>query len=113
MSEATNAFDLDCEKRPGYMYASLACRKLDPGIALEILGEIMGRAADLRCKRVMVQCDLDSIENDNHLLQAMLELATMRSGTRVAFINCRDSTHEHPAIAEDFRLFDGAEDAEK
>ena len=112
MSKAAHAFDLHFERRPRYLYASLACRTLDPAIALEILGEIMSHAADNRCKCVMVQCDLASIEHDSHLLEAMLALATMRSGTRVAFVDCRDSTHEHPAIGDDFKLFDDVEEAE-
>lgn len=113
MSEAADAFDLSFERRPEYMFATLACRRLDPAMALEILGEIMERAADMHCKRVMVQCDLTGIENDTDLLQAMLELASMRSGTRVAFINCRDSKFEHPAISDDFKLFDDQETGEK
>jgi hypothetical protein len=113
MSQAATAFDLHFERRAQYLYASLACRTLDPSIALEILGEVMGHAADNRRKRVMVQCDLASIEHDSHLLEAMLALATMRSGTRVAFVDCRDSSHEHPAIGEDFKLFDDAQEAEE
>jgi hypothetical protein len=113
MSKAADAFDLHFERRPQYLYASLACRTLNPSIALEILGEIMGHAADNRCKLVMVQCDLASIEHDSHLLEAMLALATMRSGTRVAFVDCRDSTHPHPAIGDDFKLFDDAKEAEE
>jgi hypothetical protein len=113
MSKAADAFDLHFERRPRYLYASLACRTLDPSIALEILGEIMGHAADHRCKCVMVHCDLASIEHDSHLLEAMLALATMRSGTRVAFVDCRDSTEAHPAIGDDFKLFDEVEEAEE
>ena len=113
MSNAASAFDLHFERRTRYLYASLACRRLDPSIALEILGEIMSHAADKHCKLVMVQCNLASIEHDSHLLEAMLALATMRSGTRVAFVDCRDASHEHPAIGDDFKLFDDSEDAEK
>lgn len=112
MSKAADAFDLHFERRPRYLYASLACRSLNPSIALEILGEVMSRAADHRCKCVMVQCDLHSIEHDSHLLEAMLALATMRSGTRVAFVDCRDSDDPHPAIGDDFKLFDDADEAE-
>src|SRR6476620_6905145 len=113
MSKAADSFDLHFKRRPRYLYASRACRHLDPSIALEILGEVMSNAADNRCKCVMVQCDLASIEHDSHLLEAMLALATMRSGTRVAFVDCRDSTHEHPAIGDDFKLFDDADEAEE
>src|SRR5215216_6182318 len=113
MSKAAEAYHLAFEKRPTYLYASLACRWLDPAISLEILGEIMERAADSHRKRVMVCCDLASIENDTHLLEAMLELASMRSGSRVAFVNCRDSSGQQPAIGDEFRLFDHEEEAEK
>jgi hypothetical protein len=85
---------------------------MDPSIALEILGEIMSHAAEVRCKLVMVHCDLNSIEHDQHLLEGMLALASMRSGSRVAFVDCRDAKSPHPAIGDDFKLFDDVESAE-
>lgn len=111
MPEHAGDFDLQFETRASYLYATLACRALSPAIALEILGDVMAHAAGTRHKRIMVQCDLESIEDDADLLAAMLELAAMRSGSRIAFVNCKDSQREHPAIGDDFKLFDREEDA--
>jgi hypothetical protein len=111
MSKEAKEFDLHFEDRSSYLFATLACRSLDPAIALEILSEIMAHAGGTRHRHIMVECDLGSIEDDADLLQAMLDRAAMRSGTRIAFVNCKDSESDHPAISDDFKLFDHEKDA--
>ena len=101
------------ERRKDYLYASLECVELTPDVALDALSDILGKAATERCKKIMVKCNVASFESDTMLLESMLALASMNSGSRIAFVECKTSGHEHPALGPDFKLFDDERTAEE
>ena len=102
---------LKFDNRKDYLYAELDCAALTASEALDAMSEIMAEAARVRCKKIMVKCNVASFESDTALLQSMLELATMRSGSKIAFVECQNSKHEHPSISDEFKLFDESSDA--
>ena len=103
---------LKFEDRADYLYVEIECVALTAREALEALGEILAESATRRVKKIMVRCNVASIESDKMLLESMLLLASMRSGSRIAFVECQTPAQEHAAIGPDFKLFDDEKTAE-
>jgi hypothetical protein len=103
---------LKFEDRADYLHVELECVALTSRDALDALGEILSEAAVRRAKKIMVKCNVSSIESDTMLLESMLFMASMRAGSRIAFVECQSPAQEHAAIGPDFKLFDDEKTAE-
>ena len=109
MTRIEPAFELRFERRPDYLYAHLA-GEMTSSTALQSLAQIMLHAADVYCKCVLVDCQLIELIDEDCMQLAIMELAKMHSGTKMAFVRCH---HSNSSPDGSIGLFEDGETAER
>lgn len=112
MDDESMSTRLRFEDRAGYLHAEIECAALTARDAMGALAEILHEAANRHARKIMVKCTVASSESDKLLFNAVVLLASLRSSSRIAFVECQTPSHEHAASGPDIKLFDDEKTAE-
>ena len=114
MDASPKIYGLTFIDQPNFLHARVTEHIVSRESAMLTLGDIMNECANRRHKRLLLERDVSNRVNDDEFLDALVEMAHMNSGTRIAFLD-RLLTDENclPLKDCDCRCFGSKEDAEK
>lgn len=114
MDASPKIYGLTFIEQPDYLHARATEHIVSRQSAMLILGDIMIECANRRHKNLLLEREVSDRVNDDEFLDALIEMAHMNSGTRIAFLD-RHLTDENclPLKDCDCRCFQSKEDAEK
>lgn len=122
MKRRLNApYELQFERRKGYVYARISAPSIDRSTALDYLSEIADECANVKCKRLMIERDIPSMMSDGELYNTMDDFVRLSSGLRIAFVNPHRSLNDAmrkiirygAGKGADIEYFDSVDEAEK
>jgi len=102
-------YQLMFDVRPEYLHARIAAPEINRAIALDYLGEIADKCASTRCKKMLLERDIDSMMVDTELFETMKDFVRMSQGIKIAFVNPHLSIEEAMRQIVDYGSSEGGE----
>lgn len=87
MDASPKIYGLTFIEQPQYLHAHLATPIINRETAMSILSEVMIECADRKHKLLLLEREVESKVMTDEFLDALVEMAKMNSGTRVAFLD--------------------------
>ena len=100
-------------EQPNYLHARVTDHVVSRESAMSVLSDIMIECADRRHKKLLLEREIAEWVDKDEFLDALVEMAHMNSGTRIAFLDRHiTNTNCLPLKECDCRCFRSKQDAE-